>query len=128
MPKLNTIFSLILLMLILATACTKKSNEQNFSNINQGIVTDTVSIGEKAPYKIKGDTVIVNNQICAVSGSSMKKEDLEKWTNIVIYNGNNKKFNGKKLVFNQCCEGCVQKFPPMWQEKSEEIVKFHGLN
>jgi hypothetical protein len=88
------------------------------------------SQGEKAPFEIKGDTVKVNNSICASSGSPMDKSTLGDFTNNVTYEGNDPKFakyKGKTLVFNQCCGGCIAKFPGQWKENPEKIMAFHGL-
>jgi hypothetical protein len=85
------------------------------------------STGEKAPYVIQGDTVNVNNQYCAATHSLMDKKGLGEWTNTVEYKGTNPKFKGKKLVFNQCCGMCIQRFPGMWEKEQEKIMKFHGL-
>lgn len=94
----------------------------------QAFATNT---GEISKYKIIGDTIYVNNHICASSHSPMEKEALGIFTSKVKYNGTDplfKKFKGKTLVFNQCCEGCIQAFPKQWADGAEEILAFHGLD
>lgn len=86
--------------------------------------------GETARYEIKGDTVIVNNHICAFSRSPMAKETLGTYTSKVVYKGNDPrfaKFKNKTLVFNQCCTMCLDKFPGEWKKNPEEIMTYHGL-
>ena len=86
--------------------------------------------GETAHYEIKGDTVMVNNHICAYSKSPMAKETLGTYTSKVVYKGNNPKFTkfkDKTLVFNQCCTMCLDKFPGEWKKNPEEIMTYHGL-
>jgi len=75
---------------------------------------------QKHAYHVQGDTVHVNNEYCAVSGTKLKKEDMGRWTSTVIY-------QGKKLVFNQCCEMCIGQFPSLWENHTDEILQKHGL-
>jgi len=119
--KKISILALLFVVVFIVGACTKKKPVQTAR------VTEKVSVGEKSPFEIKGDIVQVNNQYCAASHSWMKKEDLGKWTNTVEYKGSNPKFKGKKLVFNQCCGMCLERFPPMWEKDQDGIMKFHGL-
>ncbi|MBI2608425.1 MAG: hypothetical protein HYW47_02370 [Deltaproteobacteria bacterium] len=120
-------FILIIFLNIAVFGCTQKNKTETTALPSQ-LTTQTESQeGEKAPYEIKGETVSVNNQYCAVSHSKMEKEDLGKWTNTVEYKGDNPQFKGKKLVFNQCCGGCIQRFPQMWSDEQDQIMQFHGL-
>ncbi|HLB59423.1 MAG TPA: hypothetical protein VJL87_05005 [Bdellovibrionota bacterium] len=93
--------------------------------------SQTDDVGEQSEFKISGDKVEVNNHICASSKSPMEQEGLGRFTSEVVYQGSDPrfaKFKGKKLIFNQCCEGCVAKFPEQWAENPEVIMAFHGLH
>lgn len=127
----NYLFALFIMFSF--AGCTK--NDQKKMNNSSALINQQSAMqmkqreleGEKASFVIKDDTVQVNNRYCAFSRTKMSEKDLGKWTNTVEYTGPNKKFNGKKLVFNQCCGGCVSKFPTMWQADAEEVLRYHGL-
>lgn len=83
--------------------------------------------GETAPYVIEGDVVKVNNRICAVSRSPMGDETLGQHVSRVRYDGPDSRFAGKTLEFNQCCPMCLDRFPQIWAERRDEIMRYHGL-
>ena len=85
------------------------------------------SPGEKAPFRVEGSIVKVNNRLCAVSRTRMAEGALGQFVSRVAYKGPSERFRGRIMVFNQCCAGCVQTFPKLWAERSEEILSFHGL-
>lgn len=82
---------------------------------------------EMAPFAVEGDVVRVNNSICAVSRSAMAPETLGQFVSRVEYRGGDPRFRGKVFEFNQCCGGCVQRFPQMWAERADEILAYHGV-
>lgn len=84
--------------------------------------------GERAPFEVQGDVVKVNNRLCAVSHSPMAENTLGQFVSRVKYDGSNPKFAGKSLEFNQCCGMCIEKFPSMWAQNRDGIMKFHGLD
>lgn len=84
-------------------------------------------VGEKAPFEIKGDTVYVNNRICAYSGTWMREDTLGNFISKVEYDGPDPRFKGKTLIFNQCCGGCIGAFPAKWKAERDKIMHFHGL-
>lgn len=84
--------------------------------------------GERAPFEVQGDVVKVNNRLCAVSHSPMAENTLGQFVSRVKYEGSNPKFAGKSLEFNQCCGMCIEKFPSMWAQNRDVIMKFHGLD
>jgi len=122
----NNFFGVSILVLVMSfslfSACTKKKIQEE-----NNVPTQELLVGEMSPYLIEGDTVFVNNQYCASSRTLMAKENLGKWISTVEYTGENPKFKGKKLIFNQCCSGCMQAFPTQWQDNSKGILHFHGL-
>lgn len=83
--------------------------------------------GERSPFEVQGDVVKVNNRLCAVSHSPMAENTLGQFVSRVKYEGSNPKFAGKSLEFNQCCGMCIEKFPSMWAQNRDGIMKFHGL-
>lgn len=83
--------------------------------------------GEKAPYRIEGDVVKVNNRLCAVSHSPMAENTLGQFVSRVKYDGPDQRFAGKTLEFNQCCGMCIEKFPSLWAANRDGVMKFHGL-
>lgn len=83
--------------------------------------------GERAPWRIDGDRVLVNNRVCAVSRTPMPEAGLGTYVSEVAYEGPIQVFRGKRMVFNQCCGMCVESFPTLWAAKRDEIMKFHGL-
>lgn len=87
-----------------------------------------VARGEQARFRVEGDVVHVNNELCAVSRGHMGADTLGQFVSEVHYEGDDRRFAGKTLRFNQCCGGCVARFPKMWAERSDEILAFHGLN
>lgn len=102
----------------------------SFALLALSLPTVAKTTGETAQYEIKGDTVLVNNHICAYSKSPMAKETLGTYTSKVVYKGNNPKFaqfKNKTLVFNQCCTMCLDKFPDEWKKNPEAIMTYHGL-
>jgi hypothetical protein len=82
---------------------------------------------ELARYRIEGDRVYVNNTVCAYSRTPLHDEQLGEYTSEVVYDGPIKTFQGKTLVFNQCCPMCVDAFPGKWKDERDEIMRFHGL-
>lgn len=101
-----------------------------FDPVGTRSAEDVVSFdgeGEVAPYVIDGETVYVNNGLCAVSHSRLDPQNLNEFTSRVRYDGPLEAFRGKTLVFNQCCEMCIKKFPDMWEENSDKILKYHGV-
>lgn len=74
-----------------------------------------------------GDTIMVHNKSCAESGSALKEEDLGKWTSEVAYTGTNPKFQGKKFIFNQCCDQCNKTFQERWPAQQDDILKQYGI-
>lgn len=86
-----------------------------------------VGVRERAAYKIEGDTVLVNNTICAQMGSPLSADFMGKFTSEVFYDGPIEQFKGKKLIFNQCCEHCAGNFPKKWATERDQIMLTHGL-
>lgn len=84
-------------------------------------------VGEQARWTVEGDTVHVNNHLCAVSHSPLDVKKLDKFQSRVAYTGDDPRFKGKEMVFNQCCAMCIQSFPGQWEDGSEAVLKFHGL-
>lgn len=119
-----------LLSVIAFAACTKQSprtEEKSFSALPPEAVEAAPGVGEKAPYEIKGDKVLVNNELCAVSRTPMRKTQLGQFTGEVKYDGPIEKFQGKTFVFNYCCAMCQNSFPEKWAAEKDEIMKYHGL-
>lgn len=83
--------------------------------------------GETAHWTVEGAEVHVNNRLCAVSHSPLDAAKLGAYPSRVAYEGNDPRFVGKTLVFNQCCEMCVERFPKMWAKDPDAILRFHGL-
>jgi hypothetical protein len=83
--------------------------------------------GETAHWTVEGGEVHVNNRLCAVSHSPLDPAKLDAYVSRVAYAGEDLRFAGKTLVFNQCCEMCVERFPKMWREDPDGILRFHGL-
>jgi len=83
--------------------------------------------GEQARFRVEGHVVHVNNELCAVSRGHMGADTLGQFVSEVRYEGGDSRFAGKTLRFNQCCGGCVARFPKMWAERADEIMAFHGL-
>lgn len=83
--------------------------------------------GEVAQYEIIGDTVYVHNRLCAVSHSPLAEDKLGKFVSKVAYQGDDPRFKGKQMVFNQCCKMCIKSFPTMWAEDPDSVLAFHGL-
>lgn len=129
------LFSLLLAIAFLA--CTsqgprakEKIDEKSFSSMTpvagEPAAGDS-TVGEKAPYEIKGDKVHVNNELCAVSRTPMRKSQLGQYTGEVKYDGPDPKFKGKTFVFNYCCAMCQASFPEKWAAGKDEIMRYHGL-
>jgi hypothetical protein len=85
------------------------------------------SDGEVARWVADGDVVHVNNGLCAVCRSPMADNALGRFVSRVGYTGADPRFVGKTFEFNQCCAGCVDRFPEMWHERTDEILAFHGV-
>lgn len=91
------------------------------------LVEQAATTGEVADYRVDGETVYVGNRLCAVSRSPLDPSTLGQFTSTVTYEGSDPRFVGKELVFNQCCEMCIERFPAMWAQDAEAILRFHGL-
>jgi len=89
---------------------------------------DTPPAVERSPVTVEGDVVHVNNSICAVSRSQMAPETLGQFVSRVEYQGEDPRFRGRVFEFNQCCGGCVERFPSMWAERADEILAYHGVS
>lgn len=119
MKKLLPLF-LLIIFFAASAAQAETASQQNQSK----------APGEIAKPEVKGDTIYVNNKICAVSRTQMREADLGKFVSKVTYTGDNpkyKKYKGKELAFNQCCGMCLKSFPKKWSENADEILQFHGL-
>lgn len=93
-----------------------------------GVDPPTPAAGETAPFQIEGDVVHVNNSLCAASRSPMAPEALGQFVSRVEYVGQDPRFQGRTFEFNQCCGGCVARFPSLWAENADEILAFHGVS
>ena len=82
---------------------------------------------ERAPFEVDGDLVRVNNTLCATSRSPMAPDALGQFVSRVAYVGQNPAFQGRTFEFNQCCGGCVARFPTLWAENADEILAYHGV-
>lgn len=89
---------------------------------------DAPPAAERAPVAVDGNVVHVNNTICAVSRSEMAPEALGQFVSRVEYTGDDPRFRGRVFEFNQCCGGCVERFPSMWAERADEILAYHGVS
>lgn len=83
---------------------------------------------ELAPAKLASGIVKVNNEICAVSRSRMAPDTLGRHVSRVPYRGADPRFQGTVFEFNQCCGGCVEKFPSMFAARPDEILAYHGVS
>lgn len=90
-------------------------------------VTLVPAAGERAPVVVEGDVVHVNNRLCGVSRSPMGEATLGQFVSRVQYTGSDPRYRGRTFTFNQCCGGCLQKFPELWAERADEILAFHGV-
>ncbi len=89
--------------------------------------TSPAQRGETAAWTVEGTVVHVNNHLCAVSHSPLDPQKLDAFASTVAYSGPDPRFAGKTLVFNQCCEMCIERFPAMWMKDPDAILRFHGL-
>ncbi len=84
--------------------------------------------GEQARFEVDGDTVRVNNTLCASSRSAMDPSTLGQFVSRVQYAGNDPRFQGRTFEFNQCCGGCIARFPQQWAQNADAILAFHGVD
>lgn len=89
--------------------------------------TPTVTPGERAAWTEVDGIIHVNNRLCAVSHSPLAPDQLGTFTSTVAYHGSDTRFSGRKLVFNQCCAMCRERFVSNWEADAEQILRFHGL-
>lgn len=75
-----------------------------------------------APDEGVSDVYYVNNRQCAMSDSPIAEKDLGRFESRVVYDGPIERFNGKTLVFNQCCSMCIESFPKKWAAERDEIM------
>lgn len=78
-------------------------------------------------YEVSGDVVYVNNRTCAMSDSPIAEKDLGRFQSRVTYDGPIERFQGKTLVFNQCCANCIESFPKKWAAERDQIMRKFGL-
>ena len=83
--------------------------------------------GEPAAWTEEAGVIRVNNRLCAVSHSPLDPAKLSAYTSTVDYTGTDPRVQGKRMVFNQCCEMCIEKFPAMWASDPDAVLQFHGL-
>ena len=88
---------------------------------------ESAARGETAHWTVEGAEVHVNNRLCAVSHSPLDPAKLDAYVSHVAYTGDDRRFAGKTLVFNQCCEMCIERFPKMWAKDPDAVLRFHGL-
>lgn len=69
----------------------------------------------------------VNNRQCAMSDSPIAEKDMGRFESRVVYDGPIERFQGKTLVFNQCCSMCIESFPKKWAAERDEIMAKFGL-
>ncbi|QQR89798.1 MAG: hypothetical protein IPJ88_16725 [Myxococcales bacterium] len=104
-------------------ACGKSNSEKSVASQ----VVETKQPESAHVYTVQGDVVHVNNETCAMSGSPLDKKDLGKFQSRVTYDGPVAEYQGKTLVFNQCCEMCIKNFPEKWAKERDDIMRTHGL-
>lgn len=85
------------------------------------------AIAADAGYEVSGDLVHVNNRECAMGDSPIAEKDLGRFASRVTYDGPIEQFQGKTLVFNQCCAKCIDSFPEKWAAERDQIIQKFGL-
>ncbi len=75
----------------------------------------------------ESDVYYVNNRQCAMTGSELAEKDLGLFESRVVYDGPIERFQGKTLVFNQCCSMCIESFPKKWAVERDQIMAKFGL-
>ena len=88
---------------------------------------DEVAEAAGTGYEVSGDVVHVNNRECAMSDSPIAEKDLGRFESRVTYDGPIERFQGKTLVFNQCCANCLESFPKKWAAERDQIMQKFGL-
>ena len=58
----------------------------------------------------------------------MAPESLGQFVSRAEYTGEDPRFQGRTFEFNQCCGGCVARFPARWAESADEILAYHGVS
>jgi len=77
--------------------------------------------------QVVSDVYHVNNRQCAMSDSLIAEKDLGRFESRVVYDGPIERFQGKTLVFNQCCSMCIESFPKKWAAERDQIMAKFGL-
>jgi len=80
-----------------------------------------------AAHEAVSDVYYVNNRQCAMSDSPIAEQDMGRFESRVVYDGPIKRYQGKTLVFNQCCPMCITSFPKKWAEERDQIMAKFGL-
>lgn len=101
----------------------------------QGEQGDAIEVAEQsgsvapasAAEPIVSDVFHVNNRQCAMSDSPIAEKDLGRFESRVVYDGPIERFQGKTLVFNQCCSMCIESFPKKWAAERDQIMAKFGL-
>lgn len=91
--------------------------------------TDAVGAAEEtdALEQVVGDVYYVNNRQCAMSDSPIAEKDMGRFESRVVYDGPIEQFQGRTLVFNQCCSMCIDSFPKKWAAERDQIMAKFGL-
>lgn len=76
-----------------------------------------------AAHQMASDVYYVNNRECAMSDSPIAEKDLGRFQSRVVYDGPIERFQGKTLVFNQCCAMCIESFPKKWAAERDQIME-----
>lgn len=90
---------------------------------------DAIGAAEEADAaeQVVSDVYYVNNRQCAMSDSPIAEKDMGRFESRVVYDGPVEKFQGKTLVFNQCCSMCIESFPKKWATERDQIMAKFGL-
>jgi len=91
------------------------------------IAIAAILLGQPAGPEVIGDTVLVNNTRCPMSGRLIPPELRERWRVELAYTGPLDTYRDKTLVFNTGSAECAAQLPQLWRTERDVVIARTGL-
>lgn len=92
------------------------------------LVITAILVGQPRGPEMVGDTVVVNNTRCPMSGRLIPPDVRERWRVDLVYGGPDETYRGKTLRFNTGSTECAAQLPELWSGERDAVMERAGLD
>ncbi len=92
------------------------------------LVITAILVGQPRGPEMVGDTVLVNNTRCPMSGRLIPPDVRERWRVDLVYGGPDETYRGKTLRFNTGSAECAAQLPELWSGERDAVMERAGLD